>query len=171
MSIRIPAPRKIVKPLRDNLALIARSLHNSVSSALVPTVVASTEVAVAVVEEVAPAPVEMAPSEEVAEVPETIASEEMVPEMIPEPIEAVDPEPIPAEEVEEPAEEAHVIVRETVEFVEIPGTPESPSDASWDASMKKADLLIVAASKGISLPPTATKTEILNALKGHTASA
>ena len=47
---------------------------------------------------------------------------------------------------------------------------ESPTPAPvWSPSMKKADLLAVAAAKGLSLDATATKAEIVSALEAASA--
>lgn len=161
--MRIPAPYKLPKsPSRDNLALIARALTSPFSTAIIPPVVAS--------------PVDVAPAEiPVVEIVTEVAPEAA--EMVAEPSEAVASEPetletiTPAAEVSETQESPPVVASEETPETDAVSAETVSEDVSWDISMKKSDLLIIAANKGIALPPTATKTEILNALKGHTASA
>jgi hypothetical protein len=78
--------------------------------------------------------------------------------------------PLLREEVSvEPEERAQALALASVPQIEAePEVQEEPTGPSWDPSMKKADLLAIALAKGLTLSPTASKTDILNALKSST---
>lgn len=176
MVLRVVFPRTL-KPIRpDNVLIIARSgatpfpkaepgelvaILPPVAVEPSPAVVEAVEAAAtevlepvvdATVEEVAP---EVAP-EAVAEVPTLYEAGEINAEVVI-PVDAPAAE-VAAEEVPEAK------VEEAVE--EVPAIESPEVEAShWDASMKKADLQAAAEALGLDLPATATKAEIIAALK------
>lgn len=188
MVLRVVFPRT-PKPIRaDNVLIIARSAHTpfpkAEPGALVailpavavgpsPVVVEAVEEAAieafepvvwVPVEESAPAeaPADPAVAEEIHEDP--IAPEAEVPEVVDEVPEVVDEV---VDEVPEVPEVVAPVEESPAAEVEAPAVVVAPEavEAHWDASMKKADLLAVAEAKGLDLPATATKGEIIAALK------
>jgi len=80
----------------------------------------------------------------------------------------VEPDP-PSPTDESPSEEAHeeATVEESTNSA---GTPEPQENSAnhtpaWDPDMKKADLLAFAIANGVDVQPTATKAEIVAAIK------
>lgn len=158
MVLRVVFPRtpKLIRP--DNVRIIARSGHTPFPRtgpgelvAILPTVTveASPVVATAVAEAVAEV---LEP-----EVEAPIEAVEVVAEVVLEaPVESVIEELVVEAPVAEPKVEAPL---------EVPAAEVSAEAPQWDATMKKADLVNAAEALGLVLPATATKAEILAALK------
>lgn len=154
----LPRPRFLVQPSTfDAVARIIRSQHVGIS--------------------IQPEVVQTVPPTEIESLPDnanTIPTEEVVLDpaqpdpIVPSPEPMVEPDP-PSPTDESPSEEAHeeATVEESTNSA---GTPEPQENSAnhtpaWDPDMKKADLLAFAIANGVDVQPTATKAEIVAAIK------
>lgn len=161
---RIPAPRKLSQVSQNNLVTCTRASYNPFDLVpLAPSPAQPPQVIFDPVTEETEQPVVVTHEPEVEAIPSHV---EAIAGHVEEVVVAQEPQPEPI---------THIVVRETTEVVEIAGEataldPSGTVTPGWDPLMKKAELLQIALSKGLHLLPTATKTEIINALKGLTAS-
>lgn len=163
MTSRFHFPRKVIKaPSAANAQTIVRAALVGSVPGLAPvpvpapteTVVLSVTEALVLADPPSPPAVELDESE-IVKVDEVLPVE---PETVEEPVQEPVQEPVPAvDPVETTSEDA---VAEA-----------APESVHWDPSMKKADLLAAATALGLTLEATATKAEIVAALKGQTATA